>query len=471
MGYFDTVDIELFSIFNRESRNMYYDAIKVIRTQIVDEVRYNSEITKNEAKTIVQNMLEKHEEYTIKDGRQMNEAEINSYATTILRELVNHKWLSEKKTAYKEEDCYIFSKKGDILYQAMEKMAEPVNTYEYTNAVVSVYNACAAYNDGKIPPEKIYLEVLKLAYDTTRSLKSELFGESNELSNLIKEVSKHETAKDLVDYMLGVIYGNEFANFYRLINDKGDFRQRNQKIVDTFDNIASRIDDCMVASYREAKGREERTDDEIKEEIDNMISEIRDFYSYEYDNITVSLNRTITKWFQKAKARLDLFNNRSTRNEVTAAMMRLLMKQVESDYAGECDDSVTMLLNLYDTKVLTENSLYRFRQEKVTETKSDEEKEDIIFEIDEALELLNTKSDRDMRHTLEYLENLFGNRKVIEARNFNIRNKKDYLRLIDVLQYAMSTGFQYEIEFDFENTITYENAECTNFRLIRKETI
>ena len=471
MGYFDTVDIELFSIFNRESRNAYYDAIKAIRDHIEYETRYDFSITKKEAKFVVQNMLERHEEYTIKDERQMTESEIGSYAANILRVLVDHKWLSEKMAIIEEEDYFVFSKKADILYQAMEKMAKPISTYEYTNAVVNVCNACESYNDGRIPQKDIYLKVLKLAYDTTQTLKTELFGESDELINLIKDISKHKTAKDLVNYMLDVVYGKEFSNFYRLISSKNEFIIQKQVIENAIDRIAVRDYDYIVASYKELNNIEDGYEDEIQEKIDRMINDLKNFYERDYDSMTTALNETITRWFKKAEARLRLLDDNSIENEASSMLMRLLMKQVKENYDGDCDESVTKLLNLYDTKVFTDDSLYRIRQTKASETKVDEIKEEAVFDIDEALDILNQNSDRNMKNTVKYLENLFGDKKIIEANEFDIRSKEQYSKLVDIIKYAMSDNFAYEIEIDFGNRIKYENAEFTNFRLIRKENV
>lgn len=462
MGYFDTVPYQYFSLFSGNDRNIYFDVIRALY-KVKDR---SVSIYKSEAKVIIRNILDGNAEYITKNGSVMDSKGIDILANNILRGLVDHFWLKEKMSTTESEDMLIFSKQAIDLYLAMEKMAAPMGEHEYTNDVADVCNVCQKYLDGEYREDDYYLRVLKSVTDSTNQLREDLNQATTELEEIITQTSKQKTEKELVEYIRKILSGKELKNYFRLIDGKNEFSEQRRTIMAAMERL--KYDDFagVLAAYQLEVGE---SGVEAADRIDQMISDNMDFYGEECEEIFGILHRTISNYLKKAQMRYDMFLSSRNGSRVSSVFLAYLARDMKKNGDGPCDDRMMKWANLYDVRILSDESLYKRKMTKAADAEEDEEEEEYGFDVSSALDAINSEAKRDSKQTQKYIEETFGDSKVIRAEEFRVDSSDSYRLLIDVLYYATGQDFPYYADLDYENTVNYGKAACQSFRLVRKE--
>lgn len=468
MGYFDRVNPGLFSLFSGENKNLYYDAIAVI-----DKHCESNHIYKRRAKNLIVTMMAENEDYKYDSGKELTLKELEDKAGTVLFQLKSHGWINEYKEMLDEDQIYI-TKNANILFKAMKEMAFQDNKFEFKNAVQRVYNVCKNYVENEYSPLEYYIGFLKEAYENTEELKKQMIRFNHEFEDMVKELSKEMTIKELSDYVLDVFNGNRMMNYSRILNDESGYFRYSAYIVKVIKDVKYNKMDELIDSYKKNVPIEEQVYDP-DDHIWTLLSRVQDFYEDEYTRLANTMAETVAMYLRRINNKMKMtFTNAVNTDDPSDMFLSLVGKNIAMDDSKYIDERLNNLINLWKIKIVDKESLTRNNQKPeeedvvITETEIDDET------IEEtrmsALEEMTKANERNADNTKRYMLDHFGSQKQVYVSELVIDTVDDYIRMHDIINHSMSDDFEYEIEIlENEERIKNGKVTCTPFIIKRKE--
>ena len=449
MNFFDNVNEGLFSLFIGENKNLYFEIIDLLYKNCDS---YRREISRTNAKTLISEMLKQKAQNNT--GTKYEELASNYILT-----LKEHGWIVEDAPAY-SDNILKFTHNGDILYKAMLKMSIPNSEFEFRTAIQSVYMICERYTQNGYVKENFYIDVLNPIYKTTMELRHYLTNFHNEFDELIKDLSKDMDAKELLEYVNGILKGTQLQNYSRLLNNELEYQKYKQNIVYVLNDILHDDEDLFVKSYIHSVHDKVENPENY---IDKMISDVIYFYQNEYSSLVYDMKEIMTSYLFRIGNKLKLsFGEGYSLSGLSDMLMAIFnADKSESDYS---DEKIINLMNLWKVGFINESSLtHNTERELSIAPKQNIETEELTISDDELLKKFNTENKNNPENIRRYLREKIGTKKKIHATDFNIQSVDEYSKLNEVIRNCFHDDFDYEINITDEDLIKIGNCVCTPF--------
>lgn len=468
MGYFDSVNPELFTIFSGENRNLYYEAIKTISNLCEDGDR----VSKDRAKMRLIRAIEENEEFYIVDGNVLSQEDIQKRAAITISQLISHGWVDETKTQI--DELIEISRNGRYLYEAMGKMEQKTENFEFKNEIFNVYTLCKEYLDTGYRKSDYYKVFLENAYKTTINLRKKMIEFRSEFSNMVNDLLEEMTAKELFNYINEIYSGQKMMNYARIAHDEFGYYKYKKLIIRAMNYALDTPEEfnAIVSAYESSVESDQQSDDP-ESLILRMIHTIINFYNEEYVDLVNKMNDTVTDYLKRVENKLKLvFTDKSGQNP---ADLFLALAIEDGKQNGKYSDPlVSSLLNIWRGKHISEESLAKNieRTAAVVVAAPDTSKDDEIFakaSEKSSLEALNKKNLHNAENTKKYMRAHYGNKKVIYGSEIEVNTKDDYLRFLDMIRHSTTENFPYSINVTGKVAEKTGNVVHTPFELVKKD--
>lgn len=463
MGLFQMIPENLFSLLASKNKEIYLDGLFVLRRAYKQEMI----ITKEQAAAMLISELEdKIMEMDLEDEEILPERNLSALAHFLIRKYNQTGWIDVEYAADSfEEQITLY----DYSIKILNTLYELVDTTprEYNSYVYSTYSLLKTANEEK---DMYTYNALTQAYKNTNLL-------TDELKSLLNNIRRyHQVLLDQTD-VRGILR-EHFDSFKELIEDKiyhplktfDSVPRFKTPIIDILKGWLEdpEIIDIIVESAQRRK--QNKNNENLVDEIIMMIEEIIGTYEQlaillrEIDRKKAIYTRTSIE-----KMEYLLNTDRSIKGKLVEILKSAGIKEKNSE---KLQQVMQESLNLFPQSFLDESSLY-VRKKKTAREPGEPLKmsqtldnSSLEKELDDLVE--RVKNSYTTRRIMNFMEQQFAGRQVIETGDFQINGDEDFIMLIlGTLKHDERAAF-YRIEF-LPGYLLLDGYRLPLMRLSRKE--
>lgn len=443
MRLFDVIPENLFSILASRNKEIYLDALFVLRRAYKQELI----ITKDHLITmLIADLEDKLMELELDEDEMAPEKNLSSVAHFLLRKLFQAKWIDiEYSSDSFEEHVTLY----DYSIKILNTLYDLINTAprEYNSYVYSTYSALKTANEER---NGYTFNALTEAYKNTNSL-------VDELKSLLNNIRRYHQSLNAQEEIKAILYGH-FDQFKELVGDKIYHPLK------TFDSIPrfktpilnilkswlfdAELKDLMAES---AIMRKNYADQE--EALDNiilMIGDIIDVYE-KIDELIKEIDRKNAAYTRASVEKMQyLLNTDKSIKGKLVEMLKTLGTGADKK-KDKLHEAMQSSINLYQQGFIDENSLYTRAERKVRE-QGQPLKISNLLENDALLVELEDFKDRVKRsytakRIKDFMYEQFGGKLELEAEELGLQMDDDFILLIlGILKHDEKSSF-YNVDF------------------------
>ncbi len=463
MGLFQMIPENFFSILASKNKETYLDGLFVLRRAYKQEMI----ITKEQAAAMLISELEdKIMEMELEDEEMMPERNLSALAHFLIRKYNQTGWIDVEYAADSFEEqitLYDYSIKIlNTLYELIDTTPREYNSYVY-----STYSLLKTANEEK---DKYTYDALMQAYKNTNLL-------TDELKSLLNNIRRYHQALLEQSDVRGILK-EHFDSFKELIEDK---IYHPLKTLDSVPRFKTPIIDILKGWLEDqeminiivdsAQRRKQNKDnEELIDEIIIMMEEIIGTYE-QLDILLKEIDRKKAIYTRTSIEKMEYLLNtdRSIKGKLVEILKSAGIKEKNSEKLLQV---MQESLNLFPQSFLDEFSLYVRKQttarepgeplkmsQKLDSSSLEKELEDIVERV---------KNSYTTRRIMNFMEQQFASRQVIETGDLQINGDEDFIMLIlATLKHDEKAAF-YQIEF-LPGYLLLNGYRLPLMRLSRKE--
>lgn len=399
MNIFDKIPENFFSILVSKNKNIYIDALFVLREAFKQEMTISREniisrlINNLEDEFYQEDFSEEDEENELKDNN------ISSKAYFLLRKLKWAGWVEfEMQRDTFEENVIIPDyaiKFIDLLYSLVEE-----KQVEYNSYVFATYSSLKL---ASIEKDQTYNAIIT-AYNNTIQLINELKSLYNSLGRFHKKMCNKDNIKDII---------SEHFFEYKEYSDEMIFPRFTRDSVPRYKSpIKEMLNDILADEERlenaikiASQSRKYNSKEEVENDILNKIRTVLEIY----ENIDLTMNQIEQKNTDYVRASVKRIQYLLTNDkELKGKLVNILKNSKKEQVLEKMEEEVKLIRQEYISKdsIYLRNTNDRKKQGNPMPLKQNKE--------------LDSKAIYDLAKSLE---NLYSNQKINEFMNKNFKNK------------------------------------------------
>lgn len=457
--FFEIVKDNFFRPLSGSTREVNYLILQMINEKMQDSLEY---VERNEITNwIIEFCQSRPKSIMVDDDTENQETDVKRFAANKVMYLEKSGWLSAERTN-DFKVVYQFEPAAIEILNAMRNIesgeSKPI---EYTGYVYNIYSQLKNFNldQGTIIIEQM-LEASKKLNDSLRSINSSI---KKYLSDLLHDdtIDANGILKILLeDYQKNVV-ARAFNNL-RITDNPSRYRNEIISILDylLYECLGRLTDDYIKVKFGGDRSGSNQND--AQEYIVNSLSEIKEQFETIDDAIKI-LDARNTKYISTSTARLRYLINEGI--DVEGKIYDILKSIEEHDIS----DNEGFEFSLKEFGRIDNNSLSAYSRRK-TKTVA----KPVIKKPKIAVEDVEKERAKLLRQTQFSIINIdkficeqLEDREYIEAKDVNIENYDDLIKLYLAQVYADSEHVRYKVEIKQE-FFEYGKSKLTNFIIRRK---
>lgn len=297
MNLFDTLPGSFFNCLASGSTNrVYADCLLLIYHEYDREITYR--IPRSQVRDALAVYLMEHQVEKLEDEPEEN-TNYNEMANAVIRRFCSREvgWLEEDIDDATYEKHIMMTEQGVVLAEFLQQLMKPERE-EFSSYIFNVYNILKDPDQWENDP---YINGLRAVYRNAKLLSKALKRLATFIKKIIERMVQEETMESLTENILEYCEGDFIKEYARLT------KQQNIHIYRSY--IRLRLEEIQNdAALLEllAKGcrlEENRSLEESKGVVQDMLHTIRQFFTEEYDEIMRDIKHKITVYLQLAIGR------------------------------------------------------------------------------------------------------------------------------------------------------------------------
>ena len=458
MNLFDKIPENFFSILVSKNKNIYIDALFVLREAFKQEMKISREniisrlINNLEEEFYKEDFSEEDEEHELKDNN------ISSKAYFLLRKLKWAGWLEFEMQRDSFEEYIIIPdyaiKFIDLLYSIIEE-----KQVEYNSYVFATYSSLKL---ASIEKDQTYNAIIT-AYNNTLELINELKSLYNSLGRFHRKMSNQDNINAIV---------NQHFFEYKDYSDEMIFPRFTRDSVPRYKSPIREMLNAILADKERlekviriaSQSKKYKNKDEAENDILDKIRTVLDIY----ENIDSTMNEIERKNTDYVKASVHRIQYLLTNDkELKGKLVNILKKSKNEKVLEEMEKKANMLRQEYVSKdsIYIRNSNDKKKQGNPMPLK-EQSKIDMKTFYEFAKSLENVYSNKKIN---EFMEKNFKGKPFITSKEIELNTVEDLIILIlATIKADKSSKNVYYIE-DREETINNNGYKIPNIKFIRRK--
>ena len=456
--FFNLVKDNFFRPLSGSTKEVNYQLLQMINNNMKDSMEYI------ERSKIVDWIIDfcnlRPKSIMVDDETEVQETDVKKFAANKVAYFEKAGWLSSERTNDFKVVYQLESAAIEILNAMKSVETGESRPIEYTGYVYNIYSLLANFNidQGTVIIEQM-LEASKRLNDSLRGINSSikkyltalLHNENNGINEILDTL--------LIDYQKNVI-NRAFTNL-RITDNPSRYRNG---IIAKLDELLYEHLGQLMDNYIKVKCGGERTSDHYEEAqifIINALNEIKG----QFENIDAAINLLDdrnTKYVTTATARLRYLMNDSV--DIEGRVYDILKAINEQNISD--DDGFEFSIKEFGR--VDELSLLNYNRRKgkaISKIVSEKPKIDSM-EIEREKARLLRQTQFSIRSINKFICDLLSERQSVEAKDIEINNYDDLIKLFLAQIYAGSEYVQYDVEFKDEY-FEFQQTQLTNFTIYR----
>ena len=467
LNIFEIVNDKFFNPLTNPNKRLYYDLLSLINEKMNDEMK---QFPRDELISWIVDYLENCPMEIVDNETNAVKTDDNKkIASDILRYFVICGWLLDENDTATMKTVYQMDSNAILLLNTMNEIVKNDSApLEYTSYVYSIYNALYNFQfDHSV-------DIVEQMEKNTRELVDRLRGLNGSIKKYLKKLLSNDNLSPreilnqfLVEYQEKVIIKN-----FKNLKEKDNPAKYKTFIISKIEDLFERQNfDKMVAVYINKKFSDKDTiENRQKAEIfyNKALKYVEDQFESIEDYID-TLDKRNAKYVSTANARISFLINENT--DIEGKIIELLKNINDSDDYLEDDTP----FKLYDLGMIDEESLYQPRnnKKKVIAYLENIEQENIDEEeIARARQRMFKEEKFNCYNVNKFVIDKLGKRDKVEAKDIDIENFDDLIKLFLACLYSSNKIVDYKITFfnkeDNDSIFTWQNKRMTNYMIERK---
>ena len=461
MGLFQMIPENLFSLLVSKNKEIYLDGLFVLRRAYKQEMI----ITKDQVVSMLISELEdKIMEMNLEDEEIVPERNLSALAHFLIRKFSQTGWIDvEYATDSFEEQITLYDYSIKILNTLYELL--DTTPREYNSFVYSTYSLLKTANEER---DMYTYNALTQAYKNTNLL-------IDELKSLLNNIRRYHQALLDQTEVRGILK-EHFDSFKEIVEDKIYHPLKTFDSVPRFKtpiiNILKtwlddpEIIDILVKSAQRRK--RDKNDEDTLEETLMMIEEIIGVYE-RIDILLKEIDRKKATYTRASVEKMEYLLN--TDRSIKGKLVEILKSAGEKEN-GKLQQVIQESLDLFPQSFLDEFSLYVRKKKRVREPgeplkiAQTVDNTQLEKELDDLVD--RGKNSYTTRRIMNFMEQQFADRQVIETGDLHINGDEDFIMIIlGTLKHDEDAAF-YQIEF-LPGYLLLNGYRLPIMRLSRKE--
>lgn len=458
MNLFDKIPENFFSILVSKNKNIYIDALFVLREAFKQEMTISRE---NIISRLINNLEEEFykEDFSEEDeAHELKDNNISSKAYFLLRKLKWAGWLEFEMQRDSFEEYIIIPdyaiKFIDLLYSIVEE-----KQVEYNSYVFATYSSLKL---ASIEKDETYNAIIT-AYNNTIQLINELKSLYNSLGRFHRKMTNQDNVNAIVSqhFFEYKDYSDEMI-FPRFTRDsvpryKSPIREMLNSILADKERLEKAI---RIASQSKKYKTKEEAENDILDKIRTVL-EI-------YENIDSTMNEIERKNTDYVRASVHRIQYLLTNDkELKGKLVNILKKSKDEKVLEEMEKKANLLRQEYISKdsIYIRNSNDKRKQGKPMPLKEQKEIDmKTLYEFAKSLE--NVYSNKKIN---EFMEKNFKGKTFITSMEIELNTVEDLILLILATIKADKSGKSFYYIQDSEETINNNGYKIPNIKFIRRK--
>ena len=445
MNLFDTLPGSFFNCLASGSTNrVYADCLLLIYHEYDREITYR--IPRSQVRDALAVYLMEHQVEKLEDEPEEN-TNSNEMANAVIRRFCSREvgWLEEDIDDATYEKHIMMTEQGVVLAEFLQQLMKPERE-EFSSYIFNVYNILKDPDQWENDP---YINGLRAVYRNAKLLSKALKRLATFIKKIIERMVQEETMESLTENILEYCEGDFIKEYARLT------KQQNIHIYRSY--IRLRLEEIQNdAALLEllAKGcrlEENRSLEESKGVVQDMLHTIRQFFTEEYDEIMRDIKHKITVYLQLAIGRARFIRNRSRdiRGNVEQTIRILTEEMDDLGWKDELPEEMNPLFDLESNEFLDLESIRYPRKNQHIAKASQVEVEEMTEEDIERARLAHEREAENpysKEKMKSYVEHVMGNRTEVSSDDLPLESKNELLSALSAVAYGRENGFEIRVE-------------------------
>ena len=464
INIFSVIPERFFTLLSNPNKFLYMKIISIIFISMENGLSYG--IDKEILVDAIEDYLNSLDYEIVSDENEQYENASNNRerANALIRRLIECGWIYVEQTNdYKQIINF-----NDYSITIIESFVKIVNkeSLEYQGNIISIYNML--YSDAKPGV------VIKHVFDNTKGIISGLKKLNSNIKKYMDRLTKQKTPEEIMKEFFGSYTSEVIDKSYHRLKTSENVSKYRPKIIEKLTN------DLNDELFLNAAGKFFFEDDEELKSVEDGIEKVKEIILSiidafnNLDDIMADIDNKNSKYMRAAVTRAKFLLNNS--RDITGILKSILeyictqYKELELNLSKDYLEDITDMFTLYSYGYIDEASLYTanegkksFKPQKIKKQSiSKEEREKRLKEFKE-----KQKNRYNQKRVNEIVEELLKDKNSIEAKDIEIDNVNDFIKVIYIRIYGNNILSNYKIKR--RKDITTKNGfSFRNFEIWRK---